>query len=487
MGEGVEGEDEIQFLRTSRVRVAQCGCGVNGCELTALDFYEWEEGGRSDWDKRRLKRLIQGASSVCVCSLDSMEDDEVVLQCSATIQNDQQKICLAAEGFGNRLCFLESISNSKNVPPDLSICAFVLEHSLSVRALQEILANREEKAEGVMGHRTLLYGHAVLLRHSYSGMYLCCLSTSRSSTDKLAFDVGLQENSTGEACWWTIHPASKQRSEGEKVRVGDDLILVSISSERYLHLSYGIGDFHVDAAFQQTFWSVVPICTRSEVAQGFLIGGDVLRLLYGHMDECLTVPSGQYGEEHRRTIHYEGGAVSSHARSLWKLETLRVVWSGSHIRWGQPFRLRHVTTGKYLSLTEEKSLLLVDKEKADIKSTVFCFRSSKEKLDPGTKKEVDGMGVPDIKYGDSVCYIQHVFSCQWLTYQTVDAKCARMGGVQRKAIIHHEGHMDDGLTLSRSQQEESHAARVIRSIVSVFNKFINRPDPRKQKELCTVF
>ncbi|XP_064817617.1 ryanodine receptor 2-like, partial [Oncorhynchus masou masou] len=84
------------------------------------------------------------------------------------------------------------------------------------------------------GHRTLLYGHAVLLRHSYSGMYLCCLGTSRSSTDKLAFDVGLQEDTTGEACWWTIHPASKQRSEGEKVRVGDDLILVSVSSERYL-------------------------------------------------------------------------------------------------------------------------------------------------------------------------------------------------------------------------------------------------------------
>lgn len=40
--------------------------------------------------------------------------------------------------------------------------------------------------------------------------------------------------SPGEACWWTIHPASKQRSEGEKVRIGDDLILVSVSSERYL-------------------------------------------------------------------------------------------------------------------------------------------------------------------------------------------------------------------------------------------------------------
>lgn len=42
-----------------------------------------------------------------------MQDDEVVLQCSATIHKEQQKLCLAAEGFGNRLCFLESISNSK--------------------------------------------------------------------------------------------------------------------------------------------------------------------------------------------------------------------------------------------------------------------------------------------------------------------------------------------------------------------------------------
>eukprot|EP00063_Salmo_salar_P065421 XP_014040256.1 PREDICTED: ryanodine receptor 2-like [Salmo salar] len=133
-----------------------------------------------------------------------------------------------------------------------------------------------------------------------------------------------------------------------------------------------------------------------------------------------------------RTVHYEGGAVSIHARSLWRLETLRVAWSGSHTRWGQPFRLRHVTTGKYLSIMEDKGLLLMDKEKADVKSTAFCFRPSKEKLDLGPKKEVDGMGAPDIKYGDSVCYIQHVDTCLWLTYQAMDAKCARMGGVQRK-------------------------------------------------------
>lgn len=53
----------------------------------------------------------------------------------------------------------------------------------------------------------------------------------------------------GEACWWTIHPASKQRSEGEKVRIGDDLILVSVSSERYLVSTSSQASFHFQNIF----------------------------------------------------------------------------------------------------------------------------------------------------------------------------------------------------------------------------------------------
>lgn len=54
----------------------------------------------------------------------------------------------------------------QNVPPDLSICTFVLEQSLSVRALQEMLANTEEKAEGVSVKRrvwTHTHTHSRLL------------------------------------------------------------------------------------------------------------------------------------------------------------------------------------------------------------------------------------------------------------------------------------------------------------------------------------
>uniref|UniRef100_A0A8K9V340 Ryanodine receptor 3 n=1 Tax=Oncorhynchus mykiss TaxID=8022 RepID=A0A8K9V340_ONCMY len=377
-------------------------------------------------------------------------DDEVVLQSVATIQKENRKFCLSVEGLGNRLCFLEPTSEAKYVPPDLCICCFILEQSLSVRALQEMLAHTVPNNEGAAqggGHRTLLYGHAILLRHSFSGMYLTCLKTSRSLTDKLSFDVGLQEDSIGEACWWTIHPASKQRSEGEKVRIGDDLILVSVSTERYLHLSISSGSFQVDASFMQTLWNVQPTCSGSNVAVGFLCGGHVMHLCHGH-DESLTIPGSEASE-------------------------MEQSWSGSHIRYGQAFRLRHLSTGHYLALTEEQGLVLQEREKSDIKSTSFCFRATKEKIESGTKnRDIEGMGVAEIKYGDSACFVMHVATGLWLSYQAPDAKASRIGPLKRRACLHAEGHMDDGLTLQRCQHEEARAVRIIRNTTVLFSHFI---------------
>ncbi|XP_010792745.1 ryanodine receptor 3-like [Notothenia coriiceps] len=420
------------------------------------------------------------------------EDDEVVLQCVATIQKEHRKFCLAAEGLGNRVCYLESTSEAKYVPPDLCVCNFVLEQALSVRALQEMLAKTGPNSEGLIkragqggGHRTLLYGHAILLRHSFSDMYLTCLKTSRSLTDKLSFDVGLQEDSIGEACWWTIHPASKQRSEGEKVRIGDDLILVSVSTERYLHLSNSNGHAQVDASFMQTLWNVQPTCSSGNVAVGYLTGGHVMRLCHGH-DESLSIPGANKSDEEQRIVNYEAGKGASRARSLWRLEPLRISWSGSHIRFGQAFRLRHLATGHYLAMTEDPGLVLQDRERSDTTATSFCFRPSKEKGEVGPKRDIDGMGVPEIKYGDSVCFVMHVATGLWLSYLAPDAKSSRLGPLKRRACLHSEGHMDDGLILQRCQHEESRAARIIRNSTFLFANFIKALDSIAEGESKAV-
>lgn len=41
-----------------------------------------------------------------------------------------------------------------------------------------------------------------------------------------------------------------------------------------------------------------------------------------------------------------------------------------------------------------------------------------------------------------------------------------------QAILHQEGHMDDALSLTRCQQEESQAARMIYSTGGLYNHFI---------------
>lgn len=50
------------------------------------------------------------------------------------------------------------------------------------------------------------------------------------------------------------------------------------------------------------------------------------------------------------------------------------------MKWGQSFRIRHITTGRYLCLDEEKGLLVVDPERANTKLAAFCFRVSKVRI-----------------------------------------------------------------------------------------------------------
>ncbi|XP_067007679.2 ryanodine receptor [Anabrus simplex] len=403
-------------------------------------------------------------------------EDMVCLSCTAT----GERVCLAAEGFGNRHCYLETIAD-KNIPPDLSQCVFVIEQALSVRALQELVTaagnetGQESLGKGTgSGHRTLLYGNAILLRHQNSDMYLACLSTS-SSNDKLAFDVGLQEHSQGEACWWTVHPASKQRSEGEKVRVGDDLILVSVATERYLHTAKENEISVVNASFHVTHWSVMPYGTGISKMKyvGYVFGGDVLRFFHGG-DECLTIPSTWSDQPGQNIVVYEGGSVMSQARSLWRLELARTKWAGGFINWYHPMRIRHLTTGRYLGVNENNELYLVNREEATIASSTFCLRQEKDDQKVVLEdKDLEVIGAPIIKYGDSTVIVQHSETCLWLSYKSYETKKKGVGKVEEKqAVLHEEGKMDDGLDFSRSQEEESRTARVIRKCSSLFTKFI---------------
>lgn len=62
----------------------------------------------------------------------------------------------------------------------------------------------------------------------------------------------------------------------------------------------------------------------------------------------------------------------------------------------------------------------------------LSMSTQQEKGDLGPKRDIDGMGVPEIKYGDSVCFIVHVATGLWLSYLAPDAKSSRLGPLKRR-------------------------------------------------------
>ncbi|MCP9259463.1 Ryanodine receptor 44F [Dirofilaria immitis] len=435
--------------------------------------------------------------------------DIVAMTCMASANREgvlgSERVCLCTEGFGNRMCSLENVSD-RDLPPDISMCMLYIDNALSVRALQEMMSNDNELkgASSSGGHKTLLYGHAVQLKHVQSEMYLACLS-SCSSNDKLAFDVGVQENNEGEACWWTIHPASKQRSEGEKVRVGDDVILVSVATERYLayqakifeimpealHMTHSKG-FMVIASFHQTLWNITSVSSGSVRMRnmGALFGNDVLRFFHGN-DEVLTIPENWSEHPQHNMAIYEGGAAVSQARSLWRIELIRIKWHGALVGWEQPFRIRHITSGRHdfpIFGVMENVIQLYDKDKAEFDTTAFVMYQTKDLKKQLVEEKEEGMGIATIHYGETNAFIQHIKTELWLSYQfmkyihvfllfnynsDIRNNEKGLGKVEeKKAVALKDGHMDDCFTFFMALEEESKSARVIRKCSSVLNRFL---------------
>lgn len=83
-------------------------------------------------------------------------------------------------------------------------------------------------------------------------------------------------------------------------------------------------------------------------------------------------------------VIYEGGAAVSQARSLWRIELVRIKWHGALMGFEQIFRIRHITTGRYLAVVDgvgEKSAqgfpILIHKDRATYETTAFVMCPNK--------------------------------------------------------------------------------------------------------------
>lgn len=64
------------------------------------------------------------------------------------------------------------------------------------------------------------------------------------------------------------------------------------------------------------------------------------------------------------------------ARSLWRIELIRNKWHGALVGFDQVFRIRHITTGRYLGVSEN-CVQLFHKDRASYELTAFIMCQNK--------------------------------------------------------------------------------------------------------------
>lgn len=97
-------------------------------------------------------------------------------------------------------------------------------------------------------------------------------------------------------------------------------------------------------------------------------------------------------------VIYEGGNACNQARSLWRIELARTKWHSALVNWQRAFRIRHITSGRYLGLTPDHQVCLFHKDKADFDSTAFTLLDSKVRVIRDINR------LPDESVGDTSFY-----------------------------------------------------------------------------------
>lgn len=148
-------------------------------------------------------------------------------------------------------------------------------------------------------------------------------------------------------------------------------------------------------------------------------------------------------------------------------------FGGAFTAWGQRFRLRHMTSGKYLGIIRDAqrlSIKLVDQQSASVESTAFCFTTAKvtcidqlvrvfnnllcftQNPSPPLHKDPDGMGSPQIKFGDAEVFLRHADTGRWVgseDHRQVMGKRRRHSNYIPKAVLMQEPKQRATLSLTR--------------------------------------
>jgi hypothetical protein len=314
----------------------------------------------------------------------------------------QQEWCMFISSRGVADPKLSLRSREGNTP--------LLQFDRCVFRIQPVVVDKQGVArkDGSSRGGPVVYGRAVHLVHSYSGLYVTIIRKP-AETDPTQFRVALMTlEDAGSACRFRLLPRYKIRSEGDAVHSGDVVFIQQESSQLSLHgkVADGADDEQSEvtacekpSALEVNLYDSADLQMDTHRRHHTLMAGAATMLFHREKDALLTIPSAleaaeesnrykQLGANARSSLNLarrqaelsgRGGPVKTPRQSRvvfpffkasktavanLSAETLEVtcnsLWFFEHIDptiggpvgANMPCRVRHGVTGKYLVADE---------------------------------------------------------------------------------------------------------------------------------------
>ncbi|EGD81749.1 hypothetical protein PTSG_02461 [Salpingoeca rosetta] len=290
--------------------------------------------------------------------------------------------------------------------PDLSLEDAMLsanEELLELHALAEAEKHDNQLEQERRKGDHVVYGQVVQLYHSFSHLYVRVSSTVTSAVEPSNMRIEL-DPAVSSYSWFRIMPRYKVRAEGERVRMGDQIVLESVKTGgQFMHTSAAIlpedknivpGCHDMSASVSPTALTVYPhMAHRDPEAKG-VRGGDFIQLFHKEISAYLAAEGTYFENAPREDVHMrirEPDPRRPHrlkpptsAVSFWQIEIDGRPTGGDLIEWESKIRLKHATTQKYLKLRTDSYLPSTEEPNDDDEDTSFGgFELSKSEATGG--------------------------------------------------------------------------------------------------------